>query len=334
MDWTKGYTAGYRLAVMNKKTWREIDNIEVISGTVTKTTEGLRETAQVTVTDWPYETEQWVRLVLETKQGDTIERWPVFTGLATAPSISYDGGRKTVALECYSGLKSLEDYILPRGWYAPAGADIGQVLSKLFEKTPAPFSYIQPAPVLSESIVAEEGETAQTVADKILGATSWRLRVSGDGAIRLEPACRSPVITLDPVNADIIEPAIDVTADWYSAPNVFIATTDTTVGVAKDETGGRLSIEARGREVIKEEHVEATGIDVSIVARQKLEEAQAVEQTARYNRRYWNGVYPGDIIALAYPDQGLTGWYRVTAQTVTCSHAGRTSEEVELCKRS
>lgn len=106
--------------------------------------------------------------------------------------------------------------------------------------------------MLAESIVAEDGESNLSMADRILDAIGWRLRIDGDGTIRIMPAAADPVARLDPISNDLLEPKIKITADWYNCPNVLIVVAGDVTAVARDDDpDSPLSTVSRGREVWK-----------------------------------------------------------------------------------
>ena len=65
-------------------------------------------------------------------------------------------------------------------------------------------------------------------------------------------------------------------------------------------------------------------------ALRKLKEAQNVQKTAQYTRRYIPDVLPGDVVKLNYPAQELNGLYQIETQSITLGYAARTQEGVRL----
>ena len=168
------------------------------------------------------------------------------------------------------------------------------------------------------------------MADRVLDAIGWRLRIDGDGTIRIMPAATDPVARLDPISNDLLEPKIKITADWYNCPNVFQAVAGDVTGVARDDDpDSPLSTVSRGREVWKKESCTlSAGESVAEYARRRLKELQRVRQTVSYTRRYLPYVMPGDIVGLNYPEQQLTGNYGVQSQSITLGYGARTAEQI------
>lgn len=332
MDWSTGYTAEYYISTVDPATWRDLNRIEVVSGSISRNNEGIRQTASMVVSEYSQEVEQWVRVWLNTDQSGSSAHEPLFTGLATTPARQYDGVRNNSTLTCYGVLKPVEDVILLRGWYAAKGKPGAEVVKKLLEPTPAPVVIDVASPALSEHIIASDGETNLSMVDKVLESMGWRLRLDGDGTIHISPPPTGESVMFDPNGNDVVETQISVTEDLFSAPNIYAAISNDITAIAKDESTGPLSISGRGREVWQAD----TGVTLSSnetiegYALRKLREAQNVQRTAQYTRRYMPEIVPGDVVKLNYPAQELSGLYQVETQNITLGHAARTQEGVKL----
>lgn len=330
MDWSKGYSASYYVKKVDPVTWRDLEIIRITGGSIERERDGLRESASVTCTDYDGR-EQWIRVYLDASQNGVYAHVALFTGLATSPKWNFEGRRKEMDLECYSVLKPVDDIVLPRGWYASAGSNGAELVQKLLEPTPAPVSISGTSPKLKNSIVAEDSETNLTMIDKILKATNWRLRIAGDGSISIEESARNASASLDPIENDLMETSIEVSHDWFSAPNIFMAIDDDMTAVARDDSpDSPLSTVNRGREVWEVE----TNCDLSETetiaeyAQRMLVDAQRVSRTVEYSRRYIPNVIPGDLIMLRYPEQDINGLHLIESQSIELGHGATTSEEV------
>ena len=170
------------------------------------------------------------------------------------------------------------------------------------------------------------------MADKVLFAIGWRMRIDGLGMIGLCPKPDDTVAQFNPVDQDVLEPSIEVEYDWYVCPNVLRAVQDDLSAIARDDSpDSPLSTVNRGREVWAEETScdLNTGESISEYAVRRLKELQKTQLTASYDRRYYPEVLVGDLIRLRYPAQGLDGVFRVLSQTVELAHGAKTSEKVE-----
>ena len=204
-------------------------------------------------------------------------------------------------------------------------------MQQLLSVSPAPITVEDASPVLTTAIISEDGETNLSMADRILDAINWRLRIEGDGTINIGPKPTDPAAAFDPISNDMIETKVKVARDWYSCPNVLMAVSGDMTGIARDDSpDSPLSTVNRGREVWKLESGVSLAANESIAeyALRKLCESQRVKTAASYDRRYIPDVYPGDIIRVNYPKQGLTGLYEIDSQSVTLGYNAKTSEEI------
>lgn len=329
MDWTQGYSASYYGCYVDPVSWRDIQRFEIISGNIERSTDEMRESASINISEWEETTERWVRIYLDTKQNESGAHVPLFTGLAMTPGKEIDGVNVEYTLDCYSVLKPAKDILLPRGWYAPVETSSGAILKNLLSYF-APVVIADGSPALAQAIIAEDGENNVSMADKILNAINWRMRIEGDGTIYVEPKPIEVSAQFDAETADVIEPQVSFTRDWYNCPNCFRAVSDDLSAVAKDESeNSLLSIKSRGREVWMEED----GVDladnesISAYALRRLKEEQAVVTTVSYNRRYDPNVHIGDLIRLHYP--AVSGLFSVINQSVELGYGATVSEEVQ-----
>ena len=167
--------------------------------------------------------------------------------------------------------------------------------------------------------------------EKILTAIDWRIRIAGDGSIRVEPKSTDPVIKFDPVDFDVIENEVSVNADWFDCPNVFVAVEDDLTAIARDDSARSiLSTVNRGREVwLQESGCElAANETIEQYAVRRLKESQKIYKTASYKRRFMPNVYPGDYIRMNYPQQNLDGVFQVSSQSIELGYAAKTTEEI------
>ena len=333
MDWSKGYTSEFYAYIIDPNTWRETERLQITGGNVNKGIEGLRESADIDCPNYDPGIEKWIRVYMDTKQAGASAHVPIFTGLATSPEQEWTGRIREGSLECYSVLKPADDILLERGYYTPAGINGAQVISELLGVCPAPIEINEESPAMQDALIAEDGETALSMAEKILAAINWRIRIHGDGTIELAPEDREPRARYSPIDNDVIEPSIKTARDLYGCPNVLrVISGDLTAIARDDDPNSALSTIGRGREVWAEETDVAlsTGESVSEYALRRLPELQQVATTASYKRRFDPAVIAGDRIRLSYPEQGLQGVFRTTSQKIELEYCANTDEEVEI----
>ena len=333
MDWSKGYTSEFYAYLIDPSTWRETTRLQITGGSVNKGIEGLRESADIDIPNYDPGIEKWIRVYMDVRQGGHSAHVPVFTGLATSPEQEWTGNIREGSLECYSVLKPADDILLERGYYTAAGANGARLISDLLSVCPAPVEINGASPSMQDALIAEDGETALSMAEKILKAINWRIRIHGDGVIELTPEDRDPRVRFSPLDNDVIEPSIKTTRDLYGCPNVLRVISGDLTAIARDDSpDSPLSTRVRGREVWAEESDVAlnTGESVAEYATRRLPELQQVATTASYTRRFDPSVTAGDRIRLSYPEQGLQGIFRTTSQKIDLGYCADTEEEVEI----
>ena len=332
MNWSNGFSARYYCTVVDTQSWRDLAQFNLISGSVSKTTDSLMESADIVLSDIPSENEVWVRIWLDARQEGDGAHEALFTGLLSVPSVEWDGNRKTYNAELYSVLKPAEDILLPRGWYAPEGLDGAELAAGLLGGF-APVEYDEDAPILGNAIVAEEGETNLTMARKIVDAIGWRIRVTGRGVIQIRPKEYDPAVSFDALGNDVLELDVTDQTDWFSCPNVFRATCNGRTSVARDDDEeSPYSTVSRGREIWREDSSANlnTGESLEEYAQRRLREEQSPARVCSYTRRYCPNLLPGDAVRLHYPAQKIDGAFRIRSQQIELGYSARTAEESEF----
>lgn len=330
MNWYKGFSAAYYATEVDARTWKDTDRIEITGGSISRTDEGLRNSADIDCVNYDRAREIYVRIWMDARQGGDREHVALFTGLACAPDRDINGTLVTNSVKCFSVLQPCEDVLLPRGWYAPAGERVSTILSELLSVTPAPVRIEGTTPKLESHIVAEEGENHLTMIEKILLAIGWRMQVEGDGTVLIREKATAKSAVFDPLENDCIETQLNETYDWYSAPNVFRAATENRTVEYKDESDSILSVKNRGREIWFEETKcnLNDGESLEGYAERRLREEQQVNRKVSYTRRYIPDIYPSDIVELRYPRQEIDGSFYIVSQSISIGYGAPVSEEV------
>ena len=332
MNWNKGFTARYYANFVDPFTWRDLERFEITGGSIKRTDSGLICSADIECTNYDQETERWIRIWLDTRQAGSSERTPLFTGLATAPEKTINGKLVTRSLACYSVLKAAQDVDLPLGYWVNVGVSGAELVRQLLIETiSAPVTIIGDSPQLSQYIIAEDNENHLSMAEKILAAINWRLRVKGDGSIEICSMAQKVSGQFDALNNDSIEPVLKATNDWYNCPNVFRAVMGDSSAVARDDSpNSPLSTVNRGREVWMTETDCNLNTDESLAeyAYRRLKEEQRHYLALSYDRRYRPDILASDLVRLHYPAQGIDGVFYVSSQSVTLGYGARTGEEV------
>jgi len=334
MIWKDGFTASYYAAILEPRSWRETGRLEITGGSIERSGADLRESADIDATELPGSGEAWVRIWLDADQ-DGVTHVPLFTGLTSAPSRDIDGRRETYKIECYSVLKPIDDILTERGYYIPADVTAPQAAARLLRTGIAPVEVTPVAdpPRLTEAVIAEDGETNLTLAEKVLEAVNWRLRIDGYGTIYVEPSSNETKAMFDAVDNDIIEMKVTDEYDWYSCPNVLRAISGDLTAIARDDDpSSDLSTVSRGREIWAEESSVSLGTNESLAAyaRRRLRELQSPARSVSYSRRFNPDVNVGDVVRLNHPEIGIDGEFRIQSQSLELTYGCRTSEEAVL----
>ena len=346
VDWRKGITASYYVTVVNPDSWADGLRIDIVGGSVKRESSGLQHSADIDCVNYNLTNEQYIRVWLDAKQGSDFSHTALFTGLATSPGYSIQGRTEKQTLQCYSVLKPAQDVLLDPGYYVPMGIDGGAVIKRLFQtciKAPVEISEkVDEKRKINSTIVAQSGETVLSMAETILSAMNWRIKINGHGDISIGPYESEPIASFDSIDNDVIETSVSINYDWYNCLNVFRASVDDQVSIARDENPNSIfSIARRGREIWYEEADCVLNDKENLVeyARRRLKELQKVSTKVSYDRRFDPNVFPTDVIRMNYPiyiesEDGesrlinLEGRYMVSSQTINLEFGARTSEEV------
>lgn len=330
MNWNKGFTAQIYVTTVDPATWRDLDRMDIYGGSITRSESTLQESASLDCLDYDQTAERWIRIWMDAEQNGSGAHVALFTGLATSPDRDINGRLFADTVDCYSVLKPAQDVLLPRGWYVPAGASCAEAIAQLLSVTPAPKHINGVSPALKEAYIAEENETHLTMAQKLLTAMDWRIRITGEGEIYIEAKPTAAAVSFDAIENDSIEPKLKVSRDWYECPNVFRATQNDVSAIAMDtDPNSIFSTVSRGREIWKQDSNARTSESESLqaYAERRLKEEQNVVYKASYDRRYNPELTVGDLVRLHYPEQQIDGIFRVANQNIDLTSGGRTSEE-------
>ena len=167
MNWDKGFSALYYMTIVDRRTWADLERIEITGGSVSRTDSNLIESSDVDCIEYD-RGEQWIRLYLDAKQeGSDTAHTPLFTGLATSPASNINGQLITNSLECYSVLKPADDVFVKKGYFVAQKSDVPYLIkNELLTDTPAPVVIDGQAPNLQKTVLAESGETKLSMAIK------------------------------------------------------------------------------------------------------------------------------------------------------------------------
>ena len=117
MNWERGFTAAYHACLVDPLTWEDMEQFDIISGSISRTGTGLRQSADIGCVDYKHGTDKWLRIWMDVRQEGSAEHIALFTGLTSSPERQIDGTLNEITVQCYSVLKPAQDVLLPRGWF-------------------------------------------------------------------------------------------------------------------------------------------------------------------------------------------------------------------------
>jgi len=340
MDWSKGFSSSFYACFIDPNTWADDERFEITGGSIQKNEDGLLESATVNCVSYQSFSERWIRVWMDAVQdGDSVHE-PLFTGLAINPERTFNGFLETNSLNCYSVLKPADDVLLPKGWFINKGENVRENILKLLEPTKAPILFDGDPAWLTDTLIAEQGETNLSMARFILDTINWRILLDGYGRIHITPSAIDKNGLVTDISSkygargnDVIELSVRIENDWFESPNVFRAISGGLTAIARDDNPeSEYSTVSRGREIWMEESdvVLDSKETLANYARRRLKEEQFMTYKVSYTRRFDPMAHVSDIVEINYPQIDLNGLFQITSQTVTIGSGASTSEEVYL----
>ena len=223
MNWNVGFRAGYHACLVDRVTWQDGERFGITEGSINRTDTGLKESADLTATEYPHGMDRWIRIYLDAEQDGDFAHIPLFTGLTSTPEEGIDGVIHRSKIQCYSVLKPAQDIMLPIGWYAEKGFVCTEIIDSLLSVCPAPVVIESGSPRLAQHYIAEMDESNLTMIYKLLDAIGWRIRIEGDGTIH----ARDAVVKAYPHVVDVPVGGEHTLLDFQLMEHVTVARTRT-----------------------------------------------------------------------------------------------------------
>ena len=76
MNWKNGFSASYYAYVVDPASWRETERLEITGGSINRSGDGLRDSADVECTAYDHKKERYIRVYLDAKQNGAAEHAP------------------------------------------------------------------------------------------------------------------------------------------------------------------------------------------------------------------------------------------------------------------
>lgn len=331
MDWSKSYSASWRVFRVNRATWADgemLGNVDSIS--VSRTADGkLIESGSIKLTG-DFETDYY-RIVMTAQQGDEIERVDVATLLFEANGGRYDYGLTTIDIDGRSVLYPAETTAVVTGEYAPARADGVLYARDLLKKTINAPVEVEGSFVLNDHIVHELGSTVLEAVWSVLEAGGYILQIDGMGVVHIRPKPTEPSLIIDTNGMSIMSNGIDFDSDRSEIPNRYIVMTDNVIVTAvNNDEQSPVSAVSRGYyvDVIDTSPTPVDGETLGEYANKRLHQLSLLKDTRSYKREYAPNVFPYSLIRASI--DGLSGDYRVESQSINCDNGITITEKASM----
>lgn len=343
IDWTRGYSATWRLYEVNRETWADGARVgNVTSASVERTDEGDApelESSSIEIDQGVGEdfSERILRLVMIADQNGALERVDVCTQLYASTSGSTSMGNHVRSLTGRSVLHTAATATtaLIYGPYVPAGSDGAQEAAKMLEAAGVYSVSVTGSFIMDEPYVFEQSETVLTSAWAILKAGGFRIRVDGRGRVEVMPVAvssDSPALTLSGDLMRLVLPGVDDELDMSEVHNRYIANDgDSTAIAVNDDDASPTSVPTRGyyHDLYDDSVVRINGESLEAYAQRKLEEDSIVADARQWQREWWPDVYPGDLIRASIPWGGVQGDFWCRRQSLRCEAGIVVTERAE-----
>lgn len=368
IDWTKSMKQTYEVYTVDPATWLNDKYLDTVTG-ASITRDISSDTVVSGSIDYVGElNEEYVRVYLVAEQDDEVERVPLITMLCQTPSTEYNGKYTKTSITGYSPIIELEGeyppigYTIPKNypsWLYPTRSDGLRVVTRIDEFiTDITRSYCR-APVITmteltdvenfnglyQDYVAGKEDNWFSIVKSMLERVNYKFMVDPMGNISFykqpQYTQMQPKWTYSYGNSSILTADISIDRDLYNMPNVveLIVTTNAgqTISVAAENhnTGSIMSIENRGRRVVKREIDPAMlgtvskNIDTESLldyAKELLVQYSSLAYTVSYSHGYCP-VTVGDCVIINYEDAGIHNERAyVISQSIDCTTGCKVNE--------
>ena len=337
LDWQRSYASAWRVYRVNPETWADAERVEGIDSiTVTRDATGdapLMESGTVTVTnaDLP---RGWYRVAMVAEQDGTRERVDVATLELVRGKGTVNHASQTDSVTARSVLYPASTYELSPSQYAPAGSDGAEYAARLLRlNCVAPVEVVGDGFPLAGNVVPEEGESALSVAWRVVDAGGHVIRITGDGTIRVMPRPTTPALELDGAGASLLLPSVDYGDSYDGVPNRLRVTEGANrVTVTNEDAASPTSRQQVGYWIDESERnpTRVGGETLDAYARRRLAELSTVRMARTYTRTWWPEVYPLDVVRASLASVRLDGDLRIERQSLECGAGITVTERAAL----
>lgn len=288
--------------------------------------------------------EFYIRVYMVSIQNHIKYKEPLGTFLLQTPAISFDGKVKNMTANAYSSLLELDEKIPGPGFTINGDNPLESIKNIVSENARAPLVATVTGSLSNGSFVSNDSDTWLSYLTELLDAIDYEFALDGYGKILLPPIINindmQPKWTYIDDENSILLPDITMNKDIYKIPNVLQVISSNSedgkiVEVINDDINSQLSIQQRGRKIVK--RIEAPEIYVGSsdeilydYAKKQLKQMSTVDCTINYTHGY-NNTRVGDCIRIKYRKAGFDDIKaKIQSQTIQCTPAC-TVNEVAIC---
>lgn len=333
IDWSKSYTAAWRVFRVDEFTWADAELIgDIDSIQITRSCSSnapMLESGTMTLTG-NFE-RGYYRIVMHATQDVTTERVDVATMLCESTKALRDYGTVQPNIACNSVLYPAYTQRILDGLYIPEKADVAQFVAELLRGCLKAPVEVEGGFTINEFYWFEFGIRILEAAWQALNLGGFVMQIDGRGVVHIRPRPSTPALDLDGANIALLNQKVQTDFNTSDVPNRYIAKSDGTVAIAvNDSQESDVSTVNRGYiyDYIDDSPATVDNETLPQYAIRRLHElSTAVCETRTYTREYWPDVYPFDVVRGSLSSIGIDGNMRVTNQTLSCKESITVSEQ-------
>ena len=334
MDWTRGYSARWRVRRVDPRTWADAEELGGVTavGVERDWTSPTLERGRMTVDGAGDFAPGYYRVALWATQDGATERMDVATLLCEATRTTSDRGGELREVVGHSVLRPAETERLAGGSYAPSGADGAAYAAGMLRAVLAAPVTVEGRFVLGQNVVWDAGTPVLDAVRAVLDAGGFCLRLSGDGSVAVRRRPTTPALALDDAGARLMHPGVTHDLDLSGVPNRYFAAQGALLEVAvNDDPDSPTSTAARGYNVDAYDGrpVRVDGETLYGYCVRCLREESTVGVAHGYSREWWPDVTVGDVVHGSLASVGMVGDLRITRQSLACGHGISVTEQAE-----
>lgn len=328
MDYSKSYSATWRVFKVNTKTWADADRVENIDSIrITRTADGrMLESGNISLTG-DFET-GYYRVVMTAEQDGVIERIDVATLLFEETGGRHDYGVDSRDIDGKSVLYPAYTTAVVIGEYAPAGTDgakyAGNILASVIN---APVA-VEGSFILNGHMVFEQGAAVIEAVWDVLSAGGFVIQIDGRGVVHIRPKPTTPAMVIENESIGLLTNEILFEGDTSDLPNRYIVIDGNSVTTAvNNDENSPISYLNRGFyvDIVDTSPMLINGETYGEYALRQLKGMSILREEKSYMREYADNVYLYDIIRASI--DGMNGDFRVGAQSVSCGNGITVNEK-------